>query len=45
MPKNRSTKIDDQHNESRFAAKSKTPRLEKMAQFPASMNRINKNLP
>lgn len=45
MPKNKSTKADDQRNESRFAARSNTPNLEKMARYPASMNHINKNLP
>lgn len=45
MPINRSTKTDDQNNDARYLARSRTPGLEKMARRPASLNRINKNLP
>ncbi|WP_164472687.1 hypothetical protein [Cohnella candidum] len=45
MPHNKSTKADDQRNESRFTAKAQGLSLNKMARYPASMNRINKNLP
>ncbi|WP_276351357.1 hypothetical protein [Cohnella caldifontis] len=45
MPHNKSTKADDQQNESRFKENVRTPGLEKMARRPASLNRINKNLP
>lgn len=45
MPKNKSSKVDDQRNEARFRDRPLTPGLEKMARYPASMNRINKNLP
>jgi hypothetical protein len=45
MPINKSTKADDQRNESRFRARPLTPNLDKMARRPASLNHINKNLP
>jgi len=45
MPRNKSTKIDDKRQEARNTAKARTPKLEKMARYPASMNQINKNLP
>ncbi|MBB6730315.1 hypothetical protein [Cohnella zeiphila] len=45
MPKNSSSKIDDQQNASRFREKSTTPHLDKMARRPSSLNKINKNLP
>ncbi len=45
MPKNKSSKTDDQHNESRFRNAAAMPSLAKMARRPASLNHINKNLP
>jgi hypothetical protein len=45
MPINKSAKMDDQNNDARFLARSRTPGLNKMARLPASLNRINKNLP
>ncbi|WP_219641587.1 hypothetical protein [Cohnella sp. CFH 77786] len=45
MPVNRSTKADDQRNESRFKAQAPKVALNKMARYPASLNKINKNLP
>jgi len=45
VPKNSSSKIDDQQNASRFREKSTTPQLDKMASRPSSLNKINKNLP
>ncbi|WP_169306550.1 hypothetical protein [Cohnella pontilimi] len=45
MPHNKSTKADDQRREARFGARPLTPKLEKMARLPASLNNINKNLP
>jgi hypothetical protein len=45
MPHNKSTKADDQQNGSRMKASVRTLSLDKMARRPASLNRINKNLP
>jgi len=45
MPRNSSSKIDDQQNASRFREKANTPQLDKMARRPSSLNKINKNLP
>ncbi|MFC5531945.1 hypothetical protein [Cohnella yongneupensis] len=45
MPKNKSSKIDDQRNNAHFKDREQALRLNKMARYPASMNGINKNLP
>lgn len=45
MPRNKSTKTDDQNNMSRFNSKAQALNLDKMARYPASLNKINKNLP
>ncbi|WP_169732289.1 hypothetical protein [Cohnella thermotolerans] len=45
MPKNSSTKADNQQNLARFKAESRTPALEKLSRLPPSLNKINKNLP
>ncbi|WP_192896564.1 hypothetical protein [Cohnella sp. AR92] len=45
MPRNSSSKIDDQQNHSSIREKSRSIRLDKMSRYPASMNKINKNLP
>jgi len=45
VPRNTSSSIDDQRNESRFREKAKTPKLGKMARLPSSLNKIDKNLP
>ena len=45
LPQNKSSTVDDQRNESRFKQKAQSPKLGKMAKYPASLNGINKNLP
>jgi hypothetical protein len=45
MPKNKSTKIDDQRNKARFKDGEQALGISKMARLPASLNGINKNLP
>ncbi|MBB6669208.1 hypothetical protein [Cohnella nanjingensis] len=45
MPRNASSKADDQQNMARFKAEAKALRLDKMSRLPPSMNKINKNLP
>lgn len=45
MPRNSSSKIDDQQNHSSIREKSRSIRLDKMSRYPPSMNKINKNLP
>jgi hypothetical protein len=45
MPRNSSSKIDDQQNASSIREKSRSIRLDKMSRYPPSLNKINKNLP
>lgn len=45
MPKNASSKIDDQNNFSRNKSESRSIKLDKMSRLPPSLNKINKNLP
>lgn len=45
MPRNGSTKADDQQNMARFKSEAKALRLNKMSSRPPSLNKINKNLP
>lgn len=45
MPKNKSTKTDDQRNNAHFRDREQSIKLNKMARYPASLNGINKNLP
>ncbi|WP_168735596.1 hypothetical protein [Cohnella fermenti] len=45
MPRNGSSKIDDQQNASRMKEEARALRLDKMSRYPPSLNKINKNLP
>jgi hypothetical protein len=45
MPRNSSSKIDDQQNASRMKEEVRSLKLDKMSRLPPSMNKINKNLP
>ncbi|GIO11471.1 hypothetical protein J19TS2_10260 [Cohnella xylanilytica] len=45
MPRNGSTKADDQQNFARLKSEARTPNLEKLSRLPPSLNKINKNLP
>jgi hypothetical protein len=45
MPWNKADTKENARNESSFKAKERTPKLDKIADRPASLNGINKQLP
>ncbi|TYP72516.1 hypothetical protein [Paenibacillus methanolicus] len=45
MPYNKADAKENKNNESKFRVRSRTPNLEKLANRPASLNGINKQLP